>query len=141
MNRLGKTLCLLLALYFALFAFDSANGLWTCFFPEPVDKDQLDGLTCEWPRSSRSRVFHLAISVLGILLVAWAWGGKQKAKLSLAALTFAIGILQVINEAMAYFYMGYSPFSLESVLFVIGPFVIGILLIYFSKPKQLPITS
>ena len=141
MNRLGKTLCIFLALYFLLMAFGSVNGLWTCFFPEPVGKNQLDGLTCEWPQSSSNRIFTLIISVLGIVVFAWAWGGKQKARASLAALTFAIGILQVVNEAMGYFYMGYAPLALERVLSVVGPFIVGFLLIYFSKLKHAPIAS
>ena len=135
MNRLGKTLCILLGLYFSLLVFDSVHGLSTCFFPEPVGRNQLDGLTCEWPKSSRWRISDLTISVLGILLVAWAWGGSQKAKRSLAALSFAIGLSQVVNEVMMHLYIGYAPLSLESALFITVPFAVGILLIYFSKPR------
>ena len=128
-------------LYFALMAFGSVSGLWTCFFPEPIEKNQLDGLTCEWPQSSSNRIFALIISALGIVLVAWAWGGMQKARVSLAALTFAIGLLEIVNKAMGYFYIGYAPLSLEHALFVLGPFAIGILLIYFSTPKHAAIAS
>jgi hypothetical protein len=141
MNRLGKTLCIFLALFFAFAAFESINGLKLCFFPEPVGKNQLDGLTCEWPVSSNGRIFMLITSVLGILLAAWAWGGRQKARISLAALTFFIGFVQVVNEVWARFYFGYAPLSLEPALWVVAPFTIGVLLIYFSKPKHLPITS
>jgi hypothetical protein len=141
MNRLGKTLCIFLALYFALVAIDSANGLSTCFFPAPVTKNQLDGLTCEWPQSSSSRIFALIVSVLGIVLSARALCGKRKARVSLAALIFAIGLLAIVNEAMGYFYFGYSPVSLERVLFVVGPLIIGFVLTYFSKSKHSPIAS
>ena len=135
MNRLGKTLCILLGLYFTLLIIDSVHGLSTCFFPEPVGKHQLDGLTCEWPKSSRWRISDLTISVLGILLVVWAWGGSQKARRSLAALSFAIGFSHVVNEAMGYYHFGYMPLSLEGTLFVAVPLAVGFLLIYFSKPR------
>ena len=101
----------------------------------------MDGLTCEWPTSSKNRVFAFTISVLGILLVAWAWGGSQKARVSLAALTFVLGLLAIVDEVMSYFYIGYSPLSLEEALIVAVPFIVGFLLIYFSGSAQIPIAT